>query len=90
MNKSALASLVATEASLTKEAADRTVNVVFAVIAGHDPPLHPQRRTHRSLTPSHAHRQIAFWDKQGVIDTLLEHGNKRREARFITAQAPLN
>ena len=41
MNKSALASLVATEASLTKEAADRTVNVVFAVIADHDPPLHP-------------------------------------------------
>ena len=41
MNKSALASLVVTEASLTKEAADRTVNVLFAVIADHDPPLHP-------------------------------------------------
>ena len=31
-----------------------------------------------------------FWDKQGVIDTLLEHWNNRREARFITAQVPLD
>ena len=34
------------------------------------------KMNHRILVGPH--RQMTFWDKQEVLDTLLEHGNKRR------------